>query len=191
MKARRVPSASMLAMARFSVSSLFASAGLAGVLLLTACSPKYDWREVRGSDAPFVVMLPSKPASHTRGVNLDGIQVNMTMTAADVDGVAFAIGVAQLPDAMLTDKALDTMKRALVRNIGGTVTHEKSLTVKGMPMLSLQASGPPAAGSEHPRLLLARFIAQDRYVYQLVVVGKENALAHDAADIFFSSFQVR
>ena len=160
-------------------------------MLLTACSPKYDWREVRGNGAPFVVALPAKPASHTRGVNLDGIPVNMTMTAAEVDGVTFAVGVAQLPDAMQAEKALSTMKQALVRNIGGTIKQERTSSMKGLPMIALEASGPPASGSAQPRLMLARFIAQDRYVYQLVVVGEENVVAHDAADIFFTSFKLQ
>lgn len=160
-------------------------------MLLTACSPKYDWREVRGNDAPFLVMLPAKPASHTRGVNLDGIQVNMTMTAAEVDDVTFAVGAAQLPDAIQGEKALGAMKQALVRNIGGTIRQEKTSAMDGMPMIALEASGPPATGSGQPRLMLARFIAQGRYVYQLVVVGKENAVSRDAADMFLTSFKLQ
>ncbi|HZW13707.1 MAG TPA: hypothetical protein VFF81_11015 [Noviherbaspirillum sp.] len=178
-------------MPRFSTFPLLTSACLAGVLLLTACSPKYDWREVHGSSTPFAVVLPAKPASHTRNINLDGIQVNMTMTAAEVDGVTFAVGITELPDAMQAQKALDSMKTALVRNIGGTIRQEKSSTVNGVPTTEIEASGPAVPGAEQPRLMLARFIAQDRHAYQLVVVGQENAVERDAADAFFTSFKLK
>ena len=158
---------------------------LAGAFLL-ACTPKYDWREVRGSDAPFVVALPGKPATHARTVDLDGVQVMMSMTATETDGVAFAVGTAELPDAAQAKNALVTMKTALVRNIGGTIVHEKAEPA----LITIEASGPPGAGSGgQPRLLLARFIAQGQRVYQLVVIGRESAVARDATDIFFTSFK--
>ena len=158
---------------------------LAGAFLL-ACTPKHDWREVRGSGAPFVVALPGKPATHARSIDLDGVQVMMTMTAAEVDNVTFAVGTAELPDAAQAENALIAMKTALVRNIGGTIRHEKSEPA----LIVIEASGPQGAGSGgQPRLLLARFIAQDKRVYQLVVVGTENGVVRDAADIFFTSFR--
>lgn len=160
-------------------------------MLLAACSPKYDWREVRGNSAPFVVVLPTKPASHTRSINLDGVQVEMTMTAAEVDGVTFAVGVAQLPDAMQAQKALVAMKTALVRNIGGTIRQEKASTVNGVPAIDIEATGTGTPGAAQQRLMLARFIAQDRHAYQLVVVGKESAVERDAADVFFTSFKLK
>ncbi|GAB3541370.1 hypothetical protein GCM10027343_11650 [Noviherbaspirillum agri] len=178
-------------MLRFSLSPLLASACLAGALLLSACSPKYDWREVRGSDAPYVVVLPAKPVSHTRNINLDGVQVNMTMTAAEVNGVTFAVGVVELPDAMQAQKAVLSMKTALVRNIGGTIRQEKSSTLNGVPVAEVDASGPAARSTDQPRRMLARFIAQGSHAYQLIVVGSENAVEQDAADVFFTSFRLK
>ena len=47
---------------------------------LSACSPQYDWRDYRSNDAPYAVMFPGKPASQTRAIKLDDLDVNMTMT---------------------------------------------------------------------------------------------------------------
>ena len=160
------------------------AACIACVALLAACSPKFDWREVRGTDAPFMVLLPSKPATHTRTVNLDGLQVPMTMTAADVDGVTFAVGAAQLADAAQAPKALAAMKTALVRNIGGTIKQEKASAPGAVPV----AVDIEAAGSG--RLLLARFLAKDNRIYQVIMVGNESAVSRDAADTFFTSFKL-
>lgn len=154
------------------------SACIAAAFLLLACSPQYNWREVRGSGAPFMISLPAKPASHARTIELDGNKVEMTMTAAEVEGITFAVGTAQLPDAAQAQKALTAMKTAMVRNISGTVKQEQSSPVQ----IEIEASGAQ-------RLMLARFIARDRQVYQLVVVGDERKLPREEAATFFASFK--
>ncbi|AMO98462.1 putative transmembrane protein [Collimonas arenae] len=88
---------------------------LCAVLLLGACSPKFNWREVRGKDASYSVLLPAKPATFARQIDLDGTQVTMTMTAAKVDDMVFAVGSATLPDAAKAQAALGAMKTALVK----------------------------------------------------------------------------
>jgi hypothetical protein len=56
-------------------------------------------------------MFPAKPASFTRTVDLDGMQVSMTMTAAEVDGATFAVGTAEAPDEAQARAALPAMMR--------------------------------------------------------------------------------
>jgi hypothetical protein len=161
-------------------------------LLLLACSPKFNWREVRGPAAPYLVTLPAKPDSHTRDINLDGLPVRMTMTGAEVDAVTFAVGSVELADPAQAMHALNAMKTALVRNINGKVTQEKSANTDSRPgagpaTIELEASGPLPQGR---RLLLARFIAGERHVYQLLVVGDERDVSREAADTFFTSFRL-
>lgn len=174
---------------RFSYQTLRRAACFGCCLLLLACSPKFDWREVRGSAPPFVAALPAKPATHARQIDLDGIPLTMTMTGAEVDNVTFAIGAAELPNAAQAAHALTAMKTALVRNIGGTVKHEKaSAPGAGPAMIELEASAATPGGQ---RLLLARFIARERHVYQLVVTGLESDVSREAADTFFMSFRLK
>ena len=94
--------------------------------LLLACSPQYNWRDYSSDVAPFRVMFPDKPSTHKRTIDLDGLKVEMTMTAAEVNGATFAVGSAQAPDTASAEKALSAMKTALVRNIGATVKSEKA-----------------------------------------------------------------
>jgi hypothetical protein len=171
-------------MHKFLTSRWTRLACVAFVSLVAACSPKFDWREVRGTNAPFVVLLPAKPASHTRTVNLDGLQVPMTMTAADVDGVTFAVGTAELPDAAQAARALAAMKTALVRNIGGTIRQEKTSVAGAVSAtIDIEASG-------GDRLLIARFLSRDKRIYQVIMVGKESAVSREAVDTFFTSFKL-
>ena len=155
------------------------------IAMLAACSPKFDWREVRGSAAPFVVLLPAKPASHTRTINLDGIEISMTMTAADVDGVTFAVGTAELPDEAKAPQALAAMKTALVRNIGGSVRKETASAPGAVPStIDIEATGADS------RVLFGRFVAKDKRIYQVIAVGKESALPREAVDTFLTSFKI-
>jgi hypothetical protein len=158
--------------------------------LLAGCSPTYDWREVRGAGAPYLIMLPAKPASYTRPVTLDDIQVDMSMTGAETDEVTFAVGSAQLANAAQAQKALQTMKTALVRNIDGELRHERQVPIPGTTLSATEVEALGRAdASGRPRLLLARFVAHERRVYQLVVLGHERAIPQEAVDTFFSSFK--
>lgn len=172
---------------RFLSAMLACTAGV----LLCACSPKYDWREIRGEGAPYSVLLPAKPASYSRPVNLDGAQVTMTMTATEVDGITFAVGTAELPDATGAAKALAAMRTALVKNINGTLRKEAAATATtatgGNTSIDIEASGRDARGQA--RVLHARFLARGKRVYQVLVLGKEGAVPQEAVETFFTSFK--
>lgn len=178
-------------MLKLPISPVLPAICTAAALMLSACNPTYNWREVRGTAAPYSVTLPGKPASHSRPVNLDGTQVTMTMTAAEVDGVTFAVGSAELPDPAKARAALTAMKTALVNNIGGTVRQEKVSGPADAPTeIAIEAVGTPGPNTGgQPRLLIARFIAKDKRVYQVLVAGKEKAVSREAVDTFLTSFK--
>lgn len=161
--------------------NLLAIAALVG---LAACSPKYNWREVHGKEAPFVALFPDKPETMSRNVNLGIEQVNMTMMAAEVDGVSFAIGSATLRDATHANAAVDAMKKALLHNIGSQLADTPAAGD------DIEAHGLRERGGERESLLLlGHFAAQDKHVYQVIVVGKENAILKDEAHTFLQSFK--
>lgn len=168
---------------------------MVGLLVLSACSPKYDWREVRSDNAPYVIALPTKPTTHTRDIDLKGIKVSMTMVASEVDGVTFAVGSAELPDPTQAQVSLAAMKTAMINNIGGTVKQEKVLTMPQsinapgtVAFTEIEALG--AAANRQNRVLFARFLAKEKRVYQLIVVGPEKSISRDAVTTFFSSFKL-
>ncbi len=173
-------------------AALMATA-MATLLALSACTPRYDWRDVRGTTAPFSVLLPAKPSTYTRNVNLGGIQASMTMTAAEVGDVTFAVGTAELPDAAQAQAALLVMKDTLVKNIGGVVRHEKSTLGSQMSTIEVDA-GPaaasPAARNARASELHARFLARQRRVYQVIVVGAAKSIPQEAVDTFLTSFKL-
>jgi hypothetical protein len=160
----------------------------ARLLLLAAlagCSPDYNWRQVQNADAAFAALVPAKPSSHAREINLDGIRTNMSMTAAEVHGVLFAVGSTELSSTALVQPALSAMKTAMVRNIGGTIASDR--TVPGpTPFNEIVANG---SRNGRPVQLTARFAARNQRVYQAVVIGAPQDVPAEAIDTFMSSFK--
>lgn len=161
---------------------------LAAILLLAACSPQFDWREVHGTaPAPFTVLLPAKPSSMTRPIKLGDISTSMTMTGVEVKGITFAVGSAELPDAAHARAALDIMKTALLQNTQGKLRREKATANGSGTRIEIEALG--ATDGCPPRLLQAHFIASERRVYQVVLLGPEAAIPAEASETFFGSFK--
>lgn len=180
-------------MRKFSLPLLLAT--LLAASVLAACSPKFDWRDYRSTDAPYAVLFPAKPATHTRTINLDGQQVKMTMAAAEIDGVTFAVGSAQVDDPAKAQLAAVAMKAALVRNIAGTVTSDQVTGTSsgngGMQgqqtVLAVEANG---SQKGEPMRLVGRFIAKDTRIYQVIVIGQGKHMENDAVETFMSSFKL-
>lgn len=116
----------------------------------------------------------------------------MTMTAARVGDITFAVGSVPAADAKSALAAIDAMKTAMVKNIGGTVRQEKLLppTPAQLRAFDLEASGKSAgANPAQPLQLFARFIAKPNHAYQLIVLGPEQTIPREEVEMFFSSFK--
>lgn len=181
-------------MRTFTINAFFLAA--LAMLTLAACSPKFNWRDYTSQDAPFRVMFPDKPASHTRSVDLDGLKVDMTMTAAQVDGTMFAVGAAEAPDADKAEAALQAMKTALVKNIGATIQSEKVAKASSMAGAKAARSAAidiVAAGQKNgvPMRLVGHFESRDKRFYQVIVMGKESGMSKENVEMFMSSFRLQ
>ncbi|MEG1051931.1 MAG: hypothetical protein RSF79_07770 [Janthinobacterium sp.] len=168
---------------------------LAAASVLSACSPKFDWRDYRSPDAQFTALFPGKPAVLTREIDLDGKKVSLTMTASEVDGATFAIGSAVLDSAEQAQAALPAMQMALLKNINGTVRSEKSASAASSTAagrhqrssLSVEATGTQQG---KPVLLVGRFVAQDKRIFQIIILGEESKLSRDTIDTFMDSVKL-
>jgi hypothetical protein len=154
--------------------------------LLAGCDPALNWREVRSNDAGYTVLFPAKPSSFDRTVNLDGLQVMMTMTAAEADGVNFAVATAVIEDETQRAKALIAMQTAMMRNIEGEVVEQKTVTVKG-GATAIQVHATGKAGQAGVALF-ARFVTHETRVFQVIALGPKGKLSAEIADTFLSSF---
>ena len=159
--------------------------------LLASCDPTLNWREVRSDDAGYTALFPAKPTSFERAVNLDGLQVMMNMTAAEADGVNFAVATAIIEDEGQRAKALIAMQTAMLRNIRGEITEKKTVSVKGgATAIQMHATGQAgqAGPAGTPLVLFARFVMHESRVFQVIALGPKEKLSAETADTFLSSF---
>lgn len=155
-------------------------------VLLSGCSPHFNWREFTSKDASWQALFPDKPATVSRAIDLDGLKTTMTMTAAEVDDILFAVGQAQAGDAASAGVALGAMQTALVRNIGGTVTSSKSGATPGRITHDIDARG---IRNGKATRMVAHFETAGRSLYQVVVVGPAGAVKPEHTEQFLTSFK--
>jgi hypothetical protein len=164
-----------------------AAHALAFVCALAACSPTYNWRDYTSPDARYRVTFPAKPSSATRTIDLDGLQVSMTMTAAEVEGATFAVGAAEAPDAGRAQAALAAMKLALLRNIGAPLPGAQTAPAAPAAPDTSQVN---ATGTGHgrPMRLVGRFEARGTRFYQVIVIGPDKTVPPEQIEQFLTSF---
>jgi hypothetical protein len=173
------------------VRAALAASTVAMLALAAGCSPKYNWRDYASPDARYHVLFPARPSTVTRTIHLDTLPVTMTMTAARVDGTTFAVGAADTPDTASAQAALAAMQTALVRNIGAQVTREKAAAAssngESRAVRDVDASG---AQDGAPMRLVGHFEARGTRIYQVVVLGKPDAMPAEQVEQFLSSFKL-
>lgn len=164
------------------LKTLFLSALACAVL--AGCSPTFNWRDHASVAAPYSVMFPDKPSSHTRNIDVGGMKVDMTMTAVDIDGITFAVGSAEAPDAAQALAALPAMKTALINNIGAKIKSEKASATT----IDIDAAG---LRKGTPMRLTGHFEARGPRFYQVIVLGPEAQLSQENIDMFLTSFKLQ
>lgn len=168
-------------------------AALGTLVMLAACTPRYDWREVRDKDGAYAVTYPAKPTQDAREVKFASGALPMRMQAARVDAALFAVGVVTLPndDATLRQTVLTELQHGLLANVSDAAATPTQVMVRqagdapSVPGLSVAAQG--MASDKTERYVAARFVGRGNHVYQVVVLATK-APAKDQVDQFLDSF---
>jgi hypothetical protein len=172
--------------------------GALAVLAGMACSPRFNWREIRLAEARCVIALPDKPQTAQRDMDFGGQKVTMEMTSTGVGPSLFALGVARLPAAALAPGRLDAtvawFRDGLLRNVQATLADTRSVALAAPAgrtvriAQAVRAQGQIGAGRK--AVLAARFYVVDDRLYQVVALGAEGEIPADALDTFFDSFRL-
>ncbi len=171
-----------------------------------ACTPRFNWREVRSADGGYAVLFPGKPQIATRDVEFMGNKIAMTMTSTGTGPTMFAVGVVVLPDGALRTpqraQTLEWFADGLARNLGapratvepistparlaaaGTDTAAFDIASRG----KLRDRGVDRDGRE--ARLAARFYVVDDRLFQLIAIGAEGEIPPQALETFFDSFRL-
>ena len=162
--------------------ALLLSSLIVSLVLLSACSPKFDWRDARGSNAPFSILMPGKPLGDSKDMQLEGINVKMDMLAGEVSGISFAVGSTKVDDASKASLIMEAMKKGMIKNIQGTPETTKSA---GTDMLEVRGK----LRNGQPVMLVGRFLVRGPWVYQIIMLGQEKDMKQDVIDTYMTSFK--
>jgi hypothetical protein len=170
-------------------------------LIMLACTPKYDWREVRNDELRWKAMFPAKPVEVSRSFTLPNANtaVTLTLQSAKIDNNLFAIGWIR----NTTKSTTEHLESAMLANIAATPASIRRSTVQkhGLSMSELRASGTirdTASKTDRPASLWMRTFTVTtpsapgkppaQHVIEVVVIGPMNELQTTDAELFIESF---
>ena len=163
-----------------------------GLLALAACSPAFNWREVRPENSRLSLLLPCKPDKAQKIVPLGGVPTTLFMLGCDAGGATFAVALADLGDAakaatvlaqwqsltLANMKAAPASREALSLKLAGATPQAPPTLVKAM---GLRADGTAVSGQ-------AAYFAQGSQVFQVVMYAA--TISPEVAETFFSSLKL-
>jgi len=162
-------------------------------LLLTACSPTFNWRELRDDAIPLQAMLPCKPERGEREVPLGGTLRTLHMHSCETGGLTFAVAWASLPDAAQAVAALQPWRQATLATlrIDAAQVAEPALAwparVPGAAQVQgLQASGQGPAGQVV--VVRAAYFSHGVIGYQAAIYGAR--IPDEVASSFFEALRL-
>lgn len=162
----------------------------AALFSLAACSPTFNWREVRAEPTPLRAVLPCKPGKQSRTVPMAGRQVELQVLGCDAGGATFAVLFGDVVDPLRAGEVLAQWKAATLANMRGAGASDQPFLPAGamaLPQsLRVTAAGQRADGSRVESQ--AAYFARGSQVFQAVIYADH--VAPEAADAFFAGLRL-
>jgi hypothetical protein len=155
-----------------------------------ACSPTFNWREVRAGATGLKAVLPCKPDKGSRMVEMVGRQVSLEVVGCDTGGATFALMSADLADPARSGQALAQWKKATLANMRGSVTQERPFVPSGAhevpESLRVSAQGQRQNGTRVESQ--AAYFARGSRVFQAVIYAE--TVKPEMSETFFSGLEL-
>ena len=163
------------------------------ILLLCACTPALNWRDVRleSSDGSALkATLPCKPDSATRKQQLSDVQVELSMMGCIANETTFTLSRIPLANLLDAPKVLTAWQAAGVANVKARPASVSAAVVSGA------GAWPPAArvalvgvATQAHMLWFAKQTATGVTLYQAALYGKQPS--QESITTFFESLQLQ
>jgi len=159
----------------------------AAVLVLGACAPSLDWREIRAGGGAAAVMLPCKPNLATRSVQLAGQPARMSMLSCKAGELSWSLATADLGDPTRVGPALKALPESIRANIGGETVESRPARVRGATPHEAQVRVVVRGRRQDGAPIAAQVVvfSYGTQVFQAVVMGER--VPEEAAAVFFDS----
>jgi hypothetical protein len=149
------------------------------VTLLSACTPTFNWREVRFEEDVLVALLPCKPDRAERSVPFAGVDRRMQVMGCESGGAMFAVSrmvvtdgagtgaQTQAQEALVQLQAVNEKTLVLDRSVSAT------LRVPGADTdLAMLVVGNSAANKDKPQRSHALYFRKGGVIYWATVLGE-------------------
>ena len=157
-------------------------------MLLAACSPTFNWREVRAESVQLKAMLPCKPDKAARTVPMAGRQVELRVFGCEAGGATFAVLAGDVVDPLRAGEVLAQWRAATLANMrtAPAAAQDQAFLPAGAMALAqslrVAAAGQRTDGSKVESQ--AAYFARGSHVVQAVVYA--DRMPAEAADTFFA-----
>ncbi len=163
------------------------------LLALGACSPTFNWRELRPQGTPLLALMPCKPEAAERTLPLDGVPTAMHMHSCEAGGHTFAVAWAQVSDASRVPAALAGWRAGALAALhvdaalAADARTQWPVVVPGAKVQhGVQAEG-TGPGGQHAHMRAA-FFSSGPQVFQAAVYGTR--LSDDVLATFFEGLRL-
>lgn len=159
-------------------------------VLLGACSPSLNWRQVRPDAVDMTLLLPCKPDRASKTVPLGGRPTRLSMTGCEAGGAMYALAVAELDDVSQAAPVLAQWQGLALSHMRATTSTQRPAAVPGADahpaptLVSARGLHPDGHAVEGQALYFAR----GGRVFQAVVYAAR--IDPDAAETFLSSLKL-
>jgi len=162
---------------------------LSGSLLLQACSPSLNWRDVRLDSTPILALFPCKPERAARDVYMGGQTLTLNLLACDAGDAKFALAYADTGDADKTGSLLASWRAVTLVNMRAAASRDVPVNIKGVTESS--AKGVLANGVRpdgRAVVLQAVWFASGTRIFQVSVYS--DVARPEVAETYFSGLRL-
>lgn len=153
--------------------------------LLSACYPKYNWRELSVADGLAVAAFPARVDTAQREIVLNDMKLTFELTSATIDKTVFSVGYSQLPMDS-TPAQRQEAQRAMAMSLAsamGQPLPEQAFAGEAFVLKSLEA--------QTPLVMHARVVLYYDVVIRQIAAGPIEDLTPEIAQEFMRSFKIR
>lgn len=164
--------------------------GLLAVWALSGCSPQYNWRTVPNTDVGYMATFPDKPAQVTRTLDLIGLKVPLTMQAAQVEGLYFAVGTVPLQGELQIQSIglRDALAQSVANNIAAGKPALTQIQWLGKAAHEMSVTGTLPDGQA--AFAQVRFFEHRGTLYEVLIMGGNEQLDSNAPTTWFGGFSL-
>lgn len=161
------------------------------LIVLAACNPVLNWRELVWSRSDIKAMVPCKPDLGSQKVELAGQSGELQMAGCEVSDQLFAISCIDVKVADQLQATQQAWQRDMLANLQAGSPVVSAVTLKGASLwpvpVRLSAAGLGSRGE--PLQAQALWFAKAATLCHAVVYAPN--ISQEAAEVFFSGIEIQ